>query len=160
MIYIIEGPDGTGKTTLAKAIETAKEGTIFHAGQHRADDMARYHGKLFNTAFELDLAGIPVVLDRWAPSEYVYGKVFRGGQAYDTDVLMKMVLPHAVLIYCRNEDAAINHRRNTEARSEYVADISQVVATYERYVGARADWGWLEYDFDKVNIDDFVGELP
>lgn len=162
MIYLVEGADGTGKTTLAKAIEKHVEGTVIHSGLRSRETVEEYHRRIYTAALWLDAHGVPVVLDRWAPSEHVYGAVFRGGAAYNTDALMmgQMFMESAAcLIYCRNDDAAANHRRNAEVRDEYHGDITEVVAEYERYVADR-DWGWLTYDYSKASLNRFLKELP
>jgi hypothetical protein len=159
VIVVLEGPDGTGKSTLAKAIEAQLEGTIFHSGVRVRGDVENYHGALMSTAIDLGKnANIDVVFDRWAPSEEVYGSVYRDGPEYETQALCEWAADHADVrwVYCRNDRAAENHQRNRERRPEYVNDLGPIIDGYEAYVAETRVLGWQTYDFTKVEMDDFV----
>ena len=75
-IIILEGPDGTGKTTLAKAIG----GHYIHSTYNNlvTGNMVGYMVGTMYAARQLAETDI-VVLDRWRMSEIVYGNVFRDG---------------------------------------------------------------------------------
>jgi thymidylate kinase len=76
MIVIIEGPDGAGKTTFAKGIVGA---AYHHEGQPPAGAyslLGYYYGKV--AAAHAETQG-PIVFDRLALGELVYGPILRGG---------------------------------------------------------------------------------
>jgi len=75
-IIVIEGPDGTGKTTLAKALG----GHYIHCGYDKslAGNMVDFHEHVFAAAVHLSQYS-SVVIDRWRMSEVVYGSVYRSG---------------------------------------------------------------------------------
>jgi len=75
-IIILEGPDGSGKTTFAKNAG----GHYLHASYRFRNNMVAYHLWLLKKAIELSETD-HVVIDRWRLSEIVYGNVFRGGHA-------------------------------------------------------------------------------
>lgn len=69
MLIIVEGPDGAGKTTLAKAISEETGAEYIHAGPPRAHPMAEYI---------CELPRHDAVLDRWHLGEMIYGPLYRG----------------------------------------------------------------------------------
>jgi len=162
MIYILEGPDGTGKTTLANEIAETKKTSVLHSYFDRSWDIKQHHKDMFAAA-KLASQWRPVVLDRWAPSEFVYGTVFRGGPGYD--VLgylweMEPELKDVVWIYCRNDNAVENHLKNIKFRNEMFSDMSSVVEVFDEFIKNDKDRKWIEYDFDKVDMVEFVRGLP
>jgi len=78
-LFIIEGPDCSGKTTLAKRIAMMRNAMYIHAtgsGKLFAA-MLDYHLSIVKNA-SINLSnGHDVVLDRLWPSEYVYGQIQR-----------------------------------------------------------------------------------
>ena len=83
MIILLEGSDGTGKTTLAKAICKKLNAHYIHATYRFKDKMFTYHTALLNRAVKLIIkTNRPVVIDRLWASEAVYAEVFRGGSEW------------------------------------------------------------------------------
>jgi thymidylate kinase len=76
-IVILEGPDGAGKSTLAKAIAKRLKAVTSHHGAYEGlpgDELARLYYQTLLPA----LSGVaPVVLDRAWHSEPIYGPIFR-----------------------------------------------------------------------------------
>ena len=75
-LILLEGPDCSGKTTLAHALCKELQAHYIHSSYTEGMDMLAYHKKQIDTAIEYLQDG-PVVLDRLHPSEMVYGQVFR-----------------------------------------------------------------------------------
>lgn len=159
MIYVIEGPDGTGKSTLAAAIAKKVNGQVLHLTYKQTPDSERYHIIFMQAAEDLDDIGIPVILDRWVPSERVYGNVFRNGERFNTDKVIKAYGNKVVWIYCRNDNAVENHLKNKSLRNEMFDDMTEIAKEFDQYI-AESPLDWIIYDFDKVNINEFVKELP
>lgn len=160
-IYILEGPDGTGKSTLANEIAKHTKASILHCSYNKDWDIKQHHIDIFKAA-KLIVQWMPVVLDRWAYSELVYGTVFRNKPAYDVkDYIFENEhdLASAVWIYCRNDEAAENHKKHMELRDEMYDDMSEVSKTFDEFIKADKDINWTEYDYTKVNIKDFVKEI-
>ena len=164
MIYVLEGPDGVGKSTLAAEISKQKGATVVHPYFNKRWNMQEYHTAFIQFAEHCNDFEIPVVLDRWAPSEHVYGKVFRGGEAFDTrsliDYYRELLKDELVFIYCRNENAIENHKKHVEERDEMFDDMTEIVAGFDEYVKNTPEFHWHMYDFDKVDMVKFVKELP
>jgi hypothetical protein len=78
-LVVIEGPDGGGKSTLAKAIQDRYGFGYRHEGPppKGADPLLYYQARLFDAMLEA-LRTKGVVLDRFALGERVYGPLLRG----------------------------------------------------------------------------------
>lgn len=79
MIVVLEGPDGSGKTTLARRLAAKHDLEYVHVGpptpEQLADDdsLLRHYARLVETRRTRN-----VVFDRLALGERVYGPIFRG----------------------------------------------------------------------------------
>lgn len=159
-VIIIDGPDGTGKSTLAKALAKRTNGEVIHSSWNKNWDIKKYHCAKFNYAVELQDIGITPVLDRWAASENIYAKVFRDGESYDTNELIQEVDDNYEItwIFCRNDNAAENHLKHMQRREEMWDDMNLVAEEFDKYIKkSSVDW-WI-YDYDKVDINEFVKEI-
>ena len=88
MLIVLEGPDGAGKTTLAKALMAGfyrkwKSGTfkVEHRGplSPDVDPVDEYTLPDYDPTDKTNL----VVCDRWHLSEAVYGQIYRGASRVD-----------------------------------------------------------------------------
>jgi len=75
MLIVIDGPDGSGKTTLARHLQE-KHGATYHhdKGPPEAEDLVAYF---------LSLLARGGIIDRFALSEMVYGPLLRGRSRID-----------------------------------------------------------------------------
>lgn len=164
MIYVLEGPDGVGKSTLAEEISKIKGATVVHPYYNKRWNMQEYHTAFIQFAEHCNDFEIPVVLDRWAPSEFVYGHVFRKGESFDTrsliDYYRELLKDELVFIYCRNDNAVENHLKNKEEREEMFDSMAEVMVAFDAYVKGTPEFNWHMYDYDKVDMTKFTKELP
>jgi thymidylate kinase len=159
-VYIIEGPDGVGKSTLAKEIAKQKNAHVIHSSFNKSWDIKDYHIKLMTHAKNLEKSGIPIVLDRWAPSEQVYGDVFRGGPRYGIMTLIRRYNKNITWIYCRNDNTIKNHLKHLDERHEMFDDMTIVVARFDKFIKeTQEELNWITYDYDKNNKKEFVEDL-
>lgn len=103
MIYIIEGVDGTGKSTLANTIASAMRCPIIHMSQ----PVDSVPGVMFSSYMDIITNHRDVILDRCWYSEMVYGPVFRKHSQIalsDMFKLEKELMGRAVIIYCRTNN--------------------------------------------------------
>lgn len=160
MIYILEGPDGVGKSTLARAIADKSKGHILHCSWAPGwGDMRIYFLKILQAAQSLDWYQ-DVVIDRWAPSEKVYGEVFRGGAQFDT---VRFILDNAPRegvkwVICRHPNAVENHLKHKEERDEMFDDMTKIVDGFDKFVEDTSFLKWIEYDYTKVSTEAWVSE--
>lgn len=80
-IIVLEGPDGAGKTSLAKSFCEYTGAKYLHLTYRWKDKMHLYHYAAIRTA-ALMAQHQPVVVDRWWPSEIVYADAYRGGSKF------------------------------------------------------------------------------
>ena len=124
MIFIIEGPDGAGKTTLANKF------TGYPIKHFKAPEDPIEEAKMFSVYWELLRTHNNIVIDRAWPSEKVYGPIFRE-HTFITDE-MQLKLEYAfkekiMYIYCTG-DPAVMWNRAKERGETFVPDFE----TYER----------------------------
>ena len=80
-IFVLDGPDGTGKTTLARGLQEYLGARYIHLTYRFKDKMHLYHGAAIRLAARL-AEKQPVILDRWWPSEIVYADAYSGGSKF------------------------------------------------------------------------------
>ena len=160
MIYIIEGADGTGKSTLARQIAKATNGNVLHQTWDKDWNMEEYHTDTFVAAIELSQYK-PIVLDRWALSEEIYGNVFRNGPSYNVKGIILEAVGAAKItwIYCRNDNVVKNHNENRKKRDELFETMEGVQEAYDAYVKATPSLSWKIFDYSLVNTDNFIKEI-
>lgn len=152
MIYILEGPDGTGKSTLAQALQEKTKGHLMHLTFNKYWDMEAYYLAAYNAAIELSNYQ-DVIIDRWIPSEIIYGHVFRGGPSFNTSEIPEF--EQAKYIYCWNEKAVENHLANKKNRDEMFDDMTHVAAAFDKYI-ETSKLPWEKYNFNNVSMEAFI----
>ena len=80
-LIIVDGCDGTGKTTLAQAICNRYNGVYMHNTYRWKDKMYLYHTAALHRALKLSKTRL-VVIDRLWMSEAIYAEVYRGGSPW------------------------------------------------------------------------------
>ncbi len=119
-IYVLEGPDGVGKTTLSEALCKAVRGRYIHLTYRWKDRMNLYHGAALSFALKVARKQ-PVVIDRWWPTEVVYADAYRGGTPwpYLGRALDRVAQAHGVTyIFCLPQDRMkyLQHYSDLKAR--------------------------------------------
>jgi hypothetical protein len=148
MIIVIEGPDGAGKTTLAKQLARDFDLEYHHEGPPPPNRSALDHyGKLLE-----DARGKRVVFDRLALGERVYGPILRGkdglgdlGWRLITRLMRSL---NAVHIACL-PDLEVCHKSWASGRAELFKDEGKFFSTYSAYWDLlRSDLGYGHYIYD------------
>ena len=144
MWCILEGPDGAGKTTLARDLERAAPGGYRHAGptdqlpvlaRRMFDDCPLYH--------EVD-----VVWDRAHLGNHVYGLLDRGGSDWRDSGHAWRIALEAFLIdrgaHCYFMTADISVLRRRKPDESYERLVSQLGYFEEAMEASFLDWGVLD----------------
>lgn len=100
---IVEGPDGMGKTTLAKFFTRRLRAFYFHAtAKDIQNDQAGYlHNILDNAEVNIGMHNCSVVLDRHWPSETTYGPVLRPGKEHKvSDLFSRCISLNVQYVFC------------------------------------------------------------
>lgn len=132
MIFVLDGPDGVGKTTLAQQFVKQLGAKYLHLTYRWKDKIWLYH----TAAMKYALHHQPIVIDRWWPSEAVYAAAYRGGSTWPMQGRMceRVALKHGVIyIMCLPEsvEAAVEqHGKLKEEREEMYDDIGDVARLY------------------------------
>lgn len=141
MIFIVEGPDLTGKTTLAHAIahELQVRGYgypgIYHAGPPEGDPVLEYEPMIYDHD---PIASPPIVFDRWHVGERVWPTIFSrnttysDAAAYHTELLLRS--RGGIVINCRRADR-LEHGEALVAAGEPInADgLYRAILSYARF---------------------------
>lgn len=102
-LIIIEGPDGMGKTSLARFIARRLNAVIFHAtAKGIQNDQAGYLLNILHNAEEnMAIHECPIVLDRHWPSETAYAPVLRPEKMHNMgQCFAKCVEMGAKYVFC------------------------------------------------------------
>jgi|GEM_PF-5911284 len=156
-IILIEGADGTGKTTFVQRMAKAHldGGTavprVIHndASDHRLPgSLYRHYRAQLLDALAFREAGVSTYIDRSFLSELIYGRIYRG-RARITDRqarrLERLAARHGVLLLGMKADQAVRRSR-IEARGETFDDKQPLVgAFYSQHFAERGAY-WVTAD--------------
>ena len=135
MIVLIEGPDGAGKTTLAKQIVKLTGATYLHADKPTRHPLVEYTAGIE--------PGTDYVLDRWHLGEEVYGPIHRGqsGLSPEQFIAVEQFLDElgAVVIYCSGSLATLMTRVSKRGEKVNVTTFRKECAAFDRV----AERTWL-----------------
>ena len=133
MIIIIEGPDGSGKTTLAEKFSKQTGYPIEHRSKPKnEEEKALMMGEYLHIA----KSSRNIILDRCWYSEMVYGKVMRDKSHIDFVQMYELeraLDSHgAIIIYCTGPKAAL-WKRATSRGEDYITSRDDFNAICEEY---------------------------
>lgn len=128
-IVIVEGCDGTGKTTVAKFLCKKFNGHYIHNTYRWPTKMPLYHTAALHRAIKLAEEKL-VVIDRLWMSEAIYAAVYRGGSPWPQmgRIIDRIVMKHAgIYILCRlPTDHAKRFAELKQQRQEMYDDVTEV----------------------------------
>lgn len=164
-LFIIEGPDCSGKTTLARHMAVQLGGTYLHASGHPAlhAGMVEYHESILS-AIEWNMAhdrgGHVFILDRFWPSEFVYGREFRTHlvDRYPfKEVQDRISKLGGKYVFCMDGHVGSRHAREHVPKNHVPYDggqFSGVIIGYQALMsimGTRPDY--IHYDMTRDGAD-------
>lgn len=105
-IFVLEGPDGAGKTALAWALKKYLGARYLHLTYRWKEKMNLYHYAAIRVAGHMAKKQ-PVIIDRWWPSEIMYADAYRGGSKFTKHYFLLEHIANrigVVYIMCLPED--------------------------------------------------------
>ena len=147
MLIVLEGPDGAGKTTLAKDLMAGfyrkwPSGTfrIEHRGPLRlnVDPFDEYTLPDYDPT---DMTNL-VVCDRWHLSEAVYGPIYRGASRVDLGFHEKWLDDRGALKLCVTAPLNVLTARVSERGDDYieVGHLANIVRWFTRTLTGLSGW--------------------
>ena len=123
MIFIIEGPDGSGKTTLAEMLSKQTGFPVVHRTQPKSEEEK---ARMMQEYVATIKTGKNAIFDRCWYSEMAYGPVFRGESCISVDEMHELEgLLHSLggfVVYCHSENA---YERACERGEDYIQNYDQ-----------------------------------
>ena len=120
MIIIIEGPDGSGKTTLAEQLSRQTGYRMIHRSQPKSEEEKKL---MMGEYLQLIKNNKNVIFDRCWYSEMAYGPVMRDASVIrypEMYELERMLAKNgALIIYCTGSEAAL-WMRCTQRGEDYI----------------------------------------
>lgn len=156
MLIILEGADGSGKTSLANKIrKEVEEYMLFlrsNGAPHHVGQLADVIGWVSEIPYR-----IPVIQDRNPViSEYIYGPIIRGkcmhGLTFDQ---MARMFRKSMIIYCRPSYSALAAGMRQEVQMEGVAlNHKEIVRAYDQLIGQfrETDMSVIPFDFTGPSV--------
>lgn len=150
MIFVLEGVDGSGKTTLAKQLVTQlteRYGSCVyhHEGPPPLDvDILEHYGTLLEC-----LRTEPAVIDRFALGERVYGPVLRGVDRLGPEgwrLMRRLYAAAGVRHVLCLPLYDVCHANWSSGRPEHFAAEGAFRQTYERFKNLAGEVDWI-YDY-------------
>ncbi len=158
-MIILEGPDGTGKSTLAEKLSQVLNLRVQHSGGPPKDPEDIFRRQ--EAAQQWAILNAPVVLDRIPViSEQIYGPIIRGSNPFLGTMHFERLmdaLAHPI-IYCRPPMSVIianlstSHHRKAHETEEHFQGVMQrwekIVAAYDRFMTSIEESGARLFRFD------------
>lgn len=154
-IYILEGPDGSGKTTLAKSLVEQFGAHYMHLTYRFPNRMFTYHTAALEMAIR-QAKTQPVIIDRWWPSINIYDDEFRGKRSFPLAgrMLDRAGMANGVIyVACMPGDMEQFVRDFEKRKAEGGEMYETVGGVHERYVDW---WSTMTDRADMITYDRFT----
>lgn len=157
MIIILEGPDGSGKTTLKDSLlSVIPDSLSIHFGNPTTEEEALNYWKVYAETLSNVNATKTTILDRCWYSDLVYGPIFRNKSEMDilhVRMLEAMVYKHGggFVVYC-TASVPVLWARCKKRGEDYVKTkelLSRVSSSYEKVMLHECNLPVIRYDTSK-----------
>jgi thymidylate kinase len=170
-LIILEGADGVGKSTLGRILAKELGGFYFHATATKAliPAMRDYQINLMENIEANTHAGRCVIMDRFWPSELIYGAVFRPTNPHGfsfREIEVRCDDLDTLYVCCFSDTAIARHEAgHKDPKHPYDdTDFKKVYAMYEAFWDDNKDrCDFLRYNMEvegrAENIPNFITAL-
>lgn len=155
-IIILEGPDCSGKTTLANELMKKYRNHVYI---HNAvcSDIEKLHKNAIRNALELS-EDFLVIIDRLHLSEQIYGTIFRNKVAYDTNLFDKKLntIMNVYKVLCITDKETTLKLHKERKNIEMFDDVSKIWDAYNKV----KNWKKYNWQKDTFNLEDYRACKP
>lgn len=153
MKILLEGPDGSGKTTLAGILKQCYNSEYFHNTVENDDSMFRLRNSNLTNCLKVNNN---IIVDRWNISEFIYGNIFRGESRVTLPEVVSECRLFDEIIFCLPTDYnkyIKSFEKLSNSRDEYIKElktISKIYYAYQDlyfYLKAKKDINIKRYDY-------------
>ena len=150
-LFILEGCDGAGKSTLAQHLVATFKAKYVHHGSYKG--VTQGLGKVYaESMLPAVLGKQAVVLDRSWLSEAIYAKAFRNGQdrlgAVGVRLLNRLALRcRVIVVRCQPPFNVIQRNLAINHKDEHHGDLTAIRQVYQGYQEADFGLPTIDYDF-------------
>ena len=138
-VYILEGPDGSGKSTLGKKLKEAFDTQYVHLTYYKDEEVMRT--QFYDVIRRINTEKKGCVIDRFILSNIVYGIVFHNckfveGWKMFMDAMCRDWIKGKEIIICLPYDkkAYLEHfKKMTEEREEMYCSVEDMSKIYDLY---------------------------
>ena len=153
MIIIIEGPDGSGKTTLANTLSKQTGYPVVHRSQPKSEEEKR---QMMQQYIDAIVTGKNMIFDRCWYSEMVYGPIMRDNSVitYPEMYLLeaKLAKRGALIIYCTDDPKTL-WKRATRRGEDYITDyetFERICAGFDALMSVPHHIPVVKYGYEEV----------
>jgi len=172
MIIILEGPDGSGKTTLAeklRAVVSESPGNMMHSVAHGpyagldAEQLCKLYFRSMSPALTFDDS---LIMDRSWLSEPIYADAYRNGISR-VDMPRRRMLERtalsrgAVVILCQPDFEVCEQAFMSRKAEEYLDNVDQLRQVYNDYetLDLQTHLPVVHYDYVHDNFQDLLARI-
>ena len=138
MIYIVEGPDGAGKTTLVeKLIKSNPNAIKLHFSKPATIEEAFNYWRVYYNSLRATEKSPVTIFDRSWYSDMVYGPIMRGREEMLQEnaellELVVMALGGGIILYCTG-DPKVLWQRCQKRGEDHVPNFEKLKQLHEKY---------------------------
>lgn len=167
MRIIIEGPDCSGKSTLADKLTEKFPDHVYvhnslkdkkHVMRDAKGNIIMEVGDLFAAHVTLVRNNPKIIIDRLWPSEIIYGHIFRDGNVEYTAKEMRHIIEQyePICVGCLPPKETVQEKFNQRKETEDFDTVDRVYDMYSKVFNECQEFKMFDYTKDKT--EDFIGK--
>lgn len=160
MIILIEGPDGAGKSTLAKALADHFKAPLHHSGRPLTGQMLRDN---MQHIIELSSHHDILIVDRapWV-SEFIYSKAMKRYQMLSNEELISYHQVPQVVVYCTADEYNITvgkEHKPQEYMDRLYESHERIVNEYDLFFKSSLSFPFLRYNYNSTPLKALIRKI-